>query len=223
MTVLYEDNDIIVCIKPRGVLSQGDDKGRENMLSLLGGDVFPVHRLDRETEGVMVFAKTQKAAAAMSSLVQSHEQFRKEYLAVLEGVPEQKAGELCDLLFHDVAKNKTYVASKMRRGVKQAKLSYEVIDVAENGQGTPRCLVRVRLYTGRTHQIRVQFASRRLPLVGDRKYGGSKDDGGLALYAHSLGFCHPVTGKELYFEAYPEALGVFGLFSCMKEQNMPKI
>ncbi len=222
MTVLYEDHDIIVCIKPRGVLSQGDDKGRENMLSLLGG-VFPVHRLDRETEGVMVFAKNQKAAAAMSSLVQSHERFQKEYLAVLEGVPEQRSGELCDLLFHDAVKNKTYVASKMRRGVKQAKLSYEMIEVAKNGQGTPRCLVRVRLHTGRTHQIRVQFASRRLPLVGDRKYGGSKGESGLALYAYRLGFCHPITGKELCFETYPEALGVFAHFSCVREKNIPKL
>ena len=222
MTILYEDNDIIVCIKPRGIVSQEDGKSRENMLSLLGGDVFPVHRLDRETEGIMVFAKNQKAASAMSTLVQSHEQFRKQYLAVLEGIPEQPSGELCDLLFHDVAKNKTYVVKKTRRGVKQAKLTYEVVAVADGDDGVPRTLVRVRLYTGRTHQIRVQFASRHLPLAGDRKYGGSKDDSGLALYACSLGFCHPVTGKELYFEAYPKTKGAFALFACLKAQEIPK-
>ena len=219
MTVLYEDNDIIVCIKPRGVLSQGDDKGHENMLSLLGGNVFPVHRLDRETEGIMVFAKNQRLAASMSNLVQSHEQFKKEYLAVLEGVPEDRSGELCDLLFHDVAKNKTYVANKMRRGVKQAKLSYEVLEAVEDGQGTVRSLVRVRLYTGRTHQIRVQFASRHFPLVGDRKYGGSKSEFGLALFAYRLSFCHPATGKLLCFEAYPQADGEFSLFSSLKKYN----
>jgi 23S rRNA pseudouridine1911/1915/1917 synthase len=223
MTVLFEDNDIIVCLKPRGVLSQGDDKGHENMLSLLGGNVFPVHRLDRETEGVMVFAKNQKSAAAMSTLVQSHEQFRKEYLAVIEGVPEERSGELCDLLFHDVAKNKTYVVNKMRRGVKQAKLSYEVLETVEDGQGTPRCLVRVRLYTGRTHQIRVQFASRHVPLVGDRKYGGSKSESGLALFAYRLSFCHPITKEPLCFEAYPKADGEFSLFSSVKEPNIVNI
>lgn len=223
MTVLFEDNDIIVCLKPRGVLSQGDDKGHENMLSLLGGNVFPVHRLDRETEGVMVFAKNQKSAAAMSTLVQSHEQFRKEYLAVIEGVPEEKEGELCDLLFHDAAKNKTYVVNKMRRGVKQAKLSYEVLETVEDEQGTARSLVRVRLYTGRTHQIRVQFASRHVPLVGDRKYGGSKSESGLALFAYRLSFCHPITKEQLCFEAYPKADGGFSFFSSVKEPNIVNI
>ncbi len=210
MKVLFEDEHLIVCIKPCGVLSQGDDKGRENMLSLLGG-VFPVHRLDRETAGVMVFAKTEKAAAAMSKLVQSHEDFRKEYLAVLEGKPEVASGRLCDLLFHDVSKNKSYVVNKERRGVKRAELSYELLSAVKDEERT-LSLVRVRLYTGRTHQIRVQFASRGLSLVGDRKYGGSASVGGLALFASRLSFCHPMTMQELSFEALPNAEGAFALF-----------
>ena len=212
MKVLFEDEHLIVCIKPAGLLSQGDAKGTENMLMLLGG-VYPVHRLDRETAGVMVFAKTEGAAAAMSRLVQSHEEFRKEYLAVLEGMPERPKDTLCDLLFHDASRNKTYVVGKERRGVKKAELSYELLSVNEDAEGKRMSLVRVRLHTGRTHQIRVQFASRRLPLIGDRKYGGSAHAGGLALFACHLSFRHPMTGQELCFEALPETGGAFDAFS----------
>ena len=213
MKVLFEDKHLIVCLKPAGILSQGDANGTENMLTFLGG-VYPVHRLDRETSGVMVFAKTEKAAAAMSRLVQSHEEFRKEYLAVLEGVPERPKDCLCDLLFHDVSRNKTYVVDKERRGVKKAELSYEVLSTVE-AEGKQMSLVRVRLHTGRTHQIRVQFAARRLPLVGDRRYGGSAHAGGLALFACGLSFCHPMTGEELSFEERPERGGAFDAFDLV--------
>ena len=211
MKVLFEDEHLIACVKPAGVLSQGDAKGSESMLTLLGG-VYPVHRLDRETAGVMAFAKTERAAAAMSRLVQSHKEFRKEYLAVLEGVPECPSGTLCDLLFHDASRNKTYVVDKERRGVKKAELFYELVATNESEEGKSQSLVRVRLHTGRTHQIRVQFASRRMPLVGDRKYGGSAHAGGLALFACRLSFCHPMTGQELCFEAFPEKGGAFDDF-----------
>lgn len=214
MKILFEDEHLIVCVKPAGVLSQGDAKGTENMLTLLGG-VYPVHRLDRETAGVMVFAKTEKAAGAMSRLVQSHTEFRKEYLAVLGGVPECPKDTLCDLLFHDVKRNKTYVVDKERRGVKRAELSYELLATKEDAVGKQMSLVRVRLHTGRTHQIRVQFASRKLPLVGDRKYGGRPDPGGLALFACRLSFCHPVTGQALSFEALPEACSAFDAFALV--------
>ena len=215
LKILFEDEHLIVCVKPKGVLSQGDDRGRESMVSLLG-DVYPVHRLDRETEGVMVFAKTKDAAAAMSKLVQSHEDFRKEYLAVLEGTPEKPSDRLCDLVFHDVSKNKTYVVRKERRDVKKAELSYETCSTIKTSDGKTLTLVRVRLYTGRTHQIRVQFASRGLSLVGDRRYGGTANESGLALFASKLSFTHPITKKSLTLEAEPSSDGAFGLFDLHK-------
>lgn len=211
MNVLYQDEYLIVCVKPSGVLAQGDDKGRENMPSLLseflGCEVFPVHRLDIDTSGIMVYAKTKEMAAKVSALVASHEEFRKEYLAVVEGRPEDEA-VLEDLLFHDVKRNKSFVADKKRRGVKQARLSYRVVGTMETGEGA-RSLVRVRLYTGRTHQIRVQFASRGMPLVGDRRYGAHKTEYGIALCSCHLSFRHPMTGEELVFEHYPDTLASF--------------
>lgn len=212
MNILYQDEHLVVCVKPSGVLSQGDYKGRANMPSLLseflGCEVFPVHRLDLEVSGVMVYAKTHDVAAKLSALVSSHEDFRKEYLAVVEGVPSGNEEILEDLLFHDVKRNKSFVVDKKRNGVKQAKLSYRVLDTMETDEGA-RTLVRVRLYTGRTHQIRVQFASRGLPLVGDRRYGAQKTEYGMALCSCHLSFRHPITGEEISCEYYPQTLASF--------------
>lgn len=212
MNILYQDEHLVVCVKPSGVLSQGDDKERTNMPSLLygllGHEVFPVHRLDLEVSGVMVYAKTAKAAAKLSSLVSSHEGFCKEYLAVLEGKPSEQEAVLEDLLFHDVKRNKSFVVDRKRNGVKQAKLFYRLLELAETEEGT-RSLVRVRLYTGRTHQIRVQFASRGWPLVGDRRYGASKTEYGMALCSCHLSFAHPITQKMLSFDYYPQSLAGF--------------
>lgn len=212
MNVLYQDEYLIVCVKPSGVLSQGDEKGRKNMPSLLSGtlgcEIFPVHRLDFEVAGVMVYAKTQTVAAKLSALVSCHEQFRKEYLAVVEGNPDEDEAVLEDLLFHDVKRNKSFVADKKRRGVKEARLSYRVIGTTETEEGT-RSLVRIRLYTGRTHQIRVQFASRGMPLVGDRRYGAQKTEYGIALCSCHLSFRHPMTGREVVCEHYPDTLASF--------------
>ena len=212
MNILYQDEHLVVCVKPSGVLSQGDDKGRENMphllSELLGCEVFPVHRLDLEVSGVMVYAKTAKAAAGLSALVPLHEVFRKEYLAVLEGVPAETQAILEDMLYHDVKRNKSFVVDRKRNGVKHAKLFYRLLETAETEEGT-RSLVRVRLYTGRTHQIRVQFASRGLPLVGDRRYGASKTEYGIALCSCHLSFAHPITGKPLSFDYYPQSLACF--------------
>ncbi len=179
---VYEDKDIIVCIKPEGVLSQKDSFGKTNMESLLG-DVFCVHRLDREVSGVMVYAKNKKTAAVLSEQMQNGI-FQKEYAAVIEGVPENDSGFLEDLLFKDSKKNKTFVVKRERIGVKYAKLHYETLISTDSIS-----LVRVKLYTGRTHQIRVQFASRKRPIIGDKKYG-SQHSGGIALYSHSLTFVH---------------------------------
>ena len=134
-SILYEDKHLVVCLKPRGVLSQTDSKGSDAMPELLatqcGGVFYPVHRLDREVAGVMVYARTREAAAKLSRLVGDHEKFCKQYLAVAEGILGEKEGVLEDLLFHDRFKNKTYVVDRMRGGVKAAKLSYRVLEEKE--------------------------------------------------------------------------------------------
>ena len=203
MEILYEDPSVIVCIKPRGVSSQADKNGGESMVTILsehtGGEIYPVHRLDKETGGVMVYAKTQKAAAKLSRDISEH-RFYKEYLAILHGVPEENSGTLCDLLFHDRAKNKSYVAKRERKGVKKAELYYEVLEIKEK-DGEKYSLLRVVLHTGRTHQIRVQLAHRKMPLLGDRKYGAKDGEKNLGLWAAKLKFTHPETGETLEFTA----------------------
>ena len=191
---------MVACIKPVGLLSQADSQGGESAVSRLEtafGRIFPVHRLDKETGGVMVFARTQASAAALSQAVQENK-LQKEYLALLPGMPETIEGELEDILFHDRMKNRTYVVDRLRKGAKPAKLAYRVLEQRDAG-----VLVRVRLFTGRTHQIRVQFASRKLPLLGDRKYG-SREKVPMALWAWQLTLPHPKTGEEMTFAALPD-------------------
>lgn len=206
MEILYEDKNIMFCVKPAGVLSQFDEKGRANMPAMLakicGCEIYPVHRLDLEVSGVMVYAKNAQAAAKMSMLTASHDDFKKEYLAVVEGTPE-KNGILEDLLYHDKTKNKTYVVKRERRGVKKAKLSYEVLETKTEGE-RELSLVKVRLYTGRTHQIRVQFASRGFPISGDRRYGASNAENKIHLFSHRIEFVSPFDGQFLSFAANPE-------------------
>ena len=200
MNLLYQDAHMVVCVKPAGLLAQADSKGGESAVSKLEaafGSIYPVHRLDKDTGGVMVFARTQKAAAALSKAVQENK-LNKEYLALLPEMPAAEAGELEDILFHDRVKNRTYVVDRQRKGAKPAKLAYRVLEQRESA-----VLVQVRLFTGRTHQIRVQFASRKLPLLGDRKYG-SRESVPMALWAWRLTLPHPVTGKELVFAAMPD-------------------
>lgn len=201
--ILYEDKYLSICVKPRGVLSQSDSRGTLAMPELLaeqcGGLFYPVHRLDRDVSGVMVYARTKEAAGKLSQLVSDHERFVKQYLAVAEGILVQKQGILEDLLFHDRFKNKTYVVDRMRGGVKAAKLSYEVLDEWDG-----KSLLRVRLYTGRTHQIRVQFASRGVPLVGDKRYGAATS-GEIALFSERLSFKHPITKEMVSVVALPDA------------------
>lgn len=201
MDILYEDTAVIVCIKPRGILSQADKNGGESMITRLsehtGGEIYPVHRLDKETGGVMVYAKTQKAAAKLSRDISEH-RFYKEYLALVHGVPEENSGTLCDLLFHDRAKNKSYVVKRERAGVKKAELYYEVLETKEK-DGEKFSLLRVVLHTGRTHQIRVQLAHRKMPLSGDRKYGAKDAFENLGLLSAKLKFTHPETGEEMEF------------------------
>lgn len=199
--ILYENQAFAVCLKPRNVLSQAGGPGETSMIDLLsaqlGGEIYPVHRLDRQVGGVMVYAKTQASAAWFSREIQQGN-LKKEYLAVVHGCPDADSGELNDLLLHDARRNKSYVVSRMRGGVKKARLSYAVLTRAKD-----RTLVQVRLFTGRTHQIRVQFASRKLPLIGDGRYGGGS--GELALWSVRLTFRY--RGKELCFTELPDSLG----------------
>lgn len=218
MEILYSDEHIVICVKPAGILSQGDEKGRENMISLLSkefsSEIYPVHRLDRNTGGVMVYAKSAKAAAKMSSVIEDKDAFLKEYLAVIEGIPENE-GELKDLLYKSVRDNKAYVVKKARKGVKEALLHYNLKETAKKDKKS-LSLVLVHLFTGRFHQIRVQFASRKMPLAGDGKYG-SKDNGcSVALWSHRIAFRHPFTGKEMDFISLPDNEYPWDLFDSIK-------
>lgn len=204
--ILEQSPQLVLCVKPVGVRAQGEAEADLPALlkRQLGCEIYPVHRLDQAVGGVMVFAKTAPAAAKLSQAM-AEGTLQKEYLAVLERSPEQTEGELSDLLFHDRTKNKTYVVSRQRKGVKEAKLAYRVLDV-QNGL----CLVRIRLYTGRTHQIRVQFASRGMPLVGDGKYGSRKNAAAPALWSYALTL--PMGGAIARIRALPEAAGVWAPF-----------
>lgn len=202
MEILFEDDSIIVCIKPQGILSQTDSNNGESMVSVLEqyseGEIYPLHRLDREVSGVMVFAKTKKSASLLSKDI-ANRNFKKEYIALVHGIPEAQKGEMCDLLLKDSKKNKSYVVNRMRKGVKEALLEYEVLN-SKNGFSA----VKVLLHTGRTHQIRVQFASRKMPLAGDRKYGARDDFKNIGLWSYSLKFNHPLTKKEMSFSKPPQ-------------------
>ncbi len=200
MNILFIDDYLIVCEKPAGVLSEYDDK-RANMPTLLaaelnGAPVTVLNRLDREVGGVMVLGLHPLATAQINKQI-SERTFKKEYFAVVEGVPGQKEGTLTDLLFHDKGKNKSYVVKRQRNGVKQAVLDFAVVDSVKQ-DGCEFSLIKITLKTGRTHQIRVQFSSRGMPLVGDKKYG-SKFGGNLALWSHKVGFIHPKTKKVMEF------------------------
>jgi 23S rRNA pseudouridine1911/1915/1917 synthase len=216
-SVIYIDGDILVAVKPRGLHSE-DKKGNNDRssfpaklkaaLGLL--EIYTVHRLDKETEGLMVYALNKESAA---SLCRSADEgrFEKEYDAWIHGRPETDEGVMEDLLFKDSAGNKVYVVKRERKGVKKAVLSYETVEagsysdpnVPDIGGGAAVDVithVRVRLQTGRTHQIRVQFASRKLPLLGDKKYGAKDVFDKLALCATHLSFPHPRTGEILTFD-----------------------
>ncbi len=204
-TVLYQDSDLILVDKPVGVLAQADAAGGDSLPARLlaqGFAVKPVHRLDRATGGVMAYALTDKSAAALSALVGDHARFKKEYLAVVCGEPAEESGTLQDLLYHDARKNKSYVVKRQRGGVRRAALDYTVLATV-TAEAETFSLMRVRLHTGRTHQIRVQFASRGWPLAGDNRYGGTRDCP-LALWSHRLTFPHPCTGEPIGGTSLPD-------------------
>lgn len=204
MEILYQDTCFLVCIKPARVLSTDEPGGLPGLVrEALGdpkADVRTVHRLDRVVSGVMVLARSANAASELSRQIRE-DQFRKEYLAVVHGRPENPEGTLHDLLARDKARRMTFVAEAPGKGVQEAALSYRVLEYA-NGMS----LVRVRLHTGRTHQIRVQFSSRGMPLVGERKYAVWNDPCELALWSAKIGFYHPGTGEWVEFSKEPPAV-----------------
>ena len=214
--ILYEDRHLLLCVKPVGVLSEDSEQGaslpailRAQYKSKAQPDyIATVHRLDKITGGVMLFSRRKEATGKLIAAVAEH-QVQKEYLAVLRGHPQEREGELTDLLFRDAAKNKSYVVRRMRKGVREAKLSYRVL--AETDELT---LVRVRLHTGRTHQIRVQFSSRGLPLLGDIRYGSKDANCSAALWSYRLALTHPVTGKQIDCTQPPPQQYPWNLFSC---------
>ena len=199
MEILFEDQDIVVCVKPPRVLSTDEPGGLPELLrSELGTQDFrTVHRLDRVVSGLMVVARNAQAASALSRQIRE-EQFEKEYLAVLHGCPEEQSGTLRDLLGRDKARKMSFVASQMDKGVQEAVLDYWVLAKTD-----ALSKVRIRLHTGRTHQIRVQFASRGMALVGERKYSENNDPCEIALWSYRLGFCHPRTEKKMEFTLEP--------------------
>ena len=180
MEVLYQDKDIAVIVKPVGFDSERDVPA--TLAGQLGGDFLPVHRLDQNVGGVMVYARNAKAAAALSRQI-TQGSFVKEYVAQVHGQPPEE-GDWTDLLFKDSRKNKVFVVQKKRAGVKEARLTYRRLTAGEQS------VVRIRLYTGRSHQIRVQFASRGFPLVGDHKYGSRAKETAPMLFSCCLRFEH---------------------------------
>ena len=195
--ILEQNEEFVVCIKPQGVTSEdGSKSGLPTLLAENDKKPLVVHRLDREVSGVMVLAKNKRMAALISKQITDHT-FQKEYLAVVEGKLEDH-GILEDLIYHDRVKNKTYIVKKERNGVKSAKLEFWRLGVAETPDGVVS-LARVKLFTGRTHQIRVQFASRKHPLMGDRKYG-SRLNCSFALFSRLIELCY-FTGKKKVFTA----------------------
>lgn len=220
MKILFEDKYLLVCEKPIGVESQVSSNGKENMIELLsqyrkdrGEDSYVglVHRLDTMTGGAMIYSKREDMTGKLSALVQSGD-YKKTYLAVVHGAPEENEGEMRDLLYHDKQKNKSFVVAKKRAGVKEALANYRFLESVTLEGGEEISLVKVELSTGRTHQIRVQMASRKMPLVGDGKYGSRDNKATCALWSHKVEFTHPVTKKRIEVTSRPEDVYPWNMF-----------
>lgn len=201
MELIYQDEDIVVAIKPPRVLSTDEPGGMPELVrEALGdskADVRTVHRLDRVVSGLMVLARNPQAASELSRQIRE-DQFQKEYLAIVHGTPTEQEGRLCDLLARDKARKMTIVVQTEGKNVQPAYLRYKAVSGNMN-----MTRVRIQLETGRTHQIRVQFASRGMPLVGERKYSTLNDPCEIALWSHRLGFYHPKTGEFMEFTHEP--------------------
>lgn len=210
--ICYQDADILVCIKPPRVLSTDEPGGLPELLRMQLGepdaDIRTVHRLDRVVSGLMVLARNPQSASELSRQIREGG-FQKQYWAVLHGIPEKSADSLRDLLGRDKARKMTFVASVPGKGIQPACLDYRIL-----AGNVDSALVQITLHTGRTHQIRVQFASRGFPLWGERKYSERNDPCELALFSQMVGFVHPATGKSMqFFHAPPSAFP----WNCFKD------
>ena len=226
LNVLYEDNHVIVIEKPVNIPSQADKTGDEDMLSIVKhylkekyqkpGEVYLglVHRLDRPVGGVMVFAKTSKAAARLSEQVRT-KQFEKQYLVVVDGKMEPEKGVLEDYLLKNERKNISRVVEQEAKNAKLASLDYEVLKYAED---INLSVVKVNLHTGRHHQIRVQFASRGHSLYADQKYGTRGRGKQIALWAYQLSFYHPISKQKLTFQVLPKMEGTWKILENIKQE-----
>ena len=192
MEILYSDKNIAVCVKPVGLDSE--KQLPQALAEQLGGELFPIHRLDQNVGGVMVFARNKQSAASLSKAVQEGTMV-KEYVATVHGTPPE-CGDWEDLLWKDSKKNKVFVVKRQRGGVKKARLEFTRLSSGEES------LVRIRLHTGRSHQIRVQFSSRGFPLVGDHKYGSRDEKTAPMLFSCRITF--PYRGETVSFEKLPE-------------------
>lgn len=210
MDLIYKDNIIVVGIKPAGVLSTDEPGGMPSLVREALGDadanVRTVHRLDRVVSGLMVLARTARCASDLSGQIRDGD-FDKTYLAVVHGIPEEKEGRMTDLLLRSKPERKTYVVTERGKDVQEAILDYEVLGIKDGFS-----LVRIKLITGRTHQIRCQFSSRGLHLVGDRKYSTLEDGCDIALWSHELSFVHPKTGEKMLFKEMPPKVFPWTLF-----------
>lgn len=192
MQILYSDHSIVVCVKPVGLDSEAEVPAV--LKEMLGGEIFPIHRLDKNVGGVMIYARTKNAAAALSKAVQEGSMI-KEYVALVHGTPPE-SGDWEDFLFKDSRKNKVFTVKKERKGVKYARLEFQRLHAGVQS------LVHIRLHTGRSHQIRVQFASRGFPLVGDHKYGSRDSAAAPMLFSCRITLPY---GKEIkVFESLPD-------------------
>lgn len=210
LIILYEDNHIIVVLKPQNVPTCEDESKDKDLLNMVKeyikvtyhkpGNVYVglIHRLDRPTGGVMVFAKSSKAAGRLSEQMKTGD-FEKKYLTILVQTPKEKKAVLTNYLKKNAVNNMVYISSQAVEGAKMAQLDYTVVDEKEG-----LCLAEVRLHTGRSHQIRVQMSAIGCPVYGDMRYGGEKaKKGRLALWAYYLAFTHPVTGERMVFKVQP--------------------
>lgn len=205
MDILYSDNRIVVCIKPTGIVSTDEPGGVPDLIREYFDDehtcIRTVHRLDQVVGGIMVLARSREAARRLSHQIEAHE-FHKEYLAIVEGVPADTNGCLEDYLVRDKKEKKTCITDTESKYSRKAILHYRVLASHDD-----LSLIRIRLETGRTHQIRAQFSGRSFPIVGDKKYGSSFDlRHSIALWSRQLDFCHPQTEQPVSFSAIPQKI-----------------